>query len=1026
MQLSDDLIGVIRPTSVIWDTLAEHKKLVLVGGGVLASGIFLWKKHNDVAAWFGIGPYPAAESNRLFRGVQRSLINYTKKDLSMKMFPLNALQDQLQRRVNDNGHPVSGNVRDAARQLITSTIDSIGYKMHEISPARQSEFVDSIVHHHYAVGDLQRDWIVDEPEPDSVIVGIDIDYYVEDFDKLLGYGLPMLLHLFNPRNVAGFDGDSIFRIDNDEVIYDVSGGSSWKHKVWNWCAYGEFVKSKACNWSWCNIFGVTKKITHKICYSRPWNDCKNRVLVWCIPVNSYWSIDWIREDLNVRQLERVRYADKNGWNRIVFQGEAELLTNFGRKGEEATVTIPKEHFDVLMGLTSAQSVSSRLISMGYKNVADLALISQYFGSVIREQNSVPRLGRSIVPKVHWPAAMEADAPEVSSRVYARPLVSDHNLMPMIRRWEVLSVSLDRRVEFVKNSIVPNMRYQHFANEFVRLVVPHQGVGVPYGLEDTVAMLDKPSQALAIKQIWETVDVKHRKLIEAFHKNEPTMKPGRIISSFADVRFLLHLSKFTLNFRDEILHSEDNEHWFCPGGTPAQIATKVVDYVRMIDEPIEGDFSNFDGTVSAWCQRYVMNAVYHRYFNERYREELMSYTDMLISCPARAKAFGFKYDAGCGVKSGAPTTCDANTVLNAFIQYAAIRLTLPELKPDEAFRTIGLAFGDDSIFERRFQKRFVKVATDLGMKLKVERFDHSKGLTFLARVFPDPYKTNTTFQDPLRTWRKLHITTRDPNVPLGTAATDRVEGYMVTDRYSPVTNEFCEMIKRSYAGDVAEDKRRDERKSRDKEKPYWLTAGGAWPQDPEDIGLMFEITANRTGVEVEKLRELCEQLKQINDPWSDFTINRDDEPTSWSDTIDEDGCPVDGDVGDRIFTNDMRKIHIRASGGITIKDSPGFRRPDGITPQRRERCADRQGSEGVPHIPKRDERQNTSRDKEPAGKTPVSEAPKRRKHRRGKGQPTQPENKVRKVGFRNDKACHSNERRNGENNAKSIDGNRSGP
>ena len=150
---------------------------------------------------------------------------------------------------------------------------------------------------------------------------------------------------------------------------------------------------------------------------------------------------------------------------------------------------------------------------------------------------------------------------------------------------------------------------------------------------------------------------------------------------------------TVVFGVEHAVAELNSHWFCPGLTPSQISDRVQEYCAGVEFPLEGDFSNFDGSVSAWCQRHVMNAVYHRYFG--YDPDLVSYTDMLISCPARAKRFGFRYEAGFGVKSGSPTTCDLNTVLNAFIQYAAVRMTMTELPPADAYRLIGLAFGDAS-------------------------------------------------------------------------------------------------------------------------------------------------------------------------------------------------------------------------------------------------------------------------------------------------------------------------------------------
>jgi len=402
---------------------------------------------------------------------------------------------------------------------------------------------------------------------------------------------------------------------------------------------------------------------------------------------------------------------------------------------------------------------------------------------------------------------------------------------------------------------------------------------------------------------------YRPLIEAFTKNEPVRKAGRVISSFPDMRYLLGLSKFTLAFRDRVLHAEHNEHWFCPGLTPAEIANKVRWYCSDVYEPMEGDFSNFDGTVSEWAQRHVMSAVYHRYFGDEDQKELRGYTDMLISCPARAKKFHFQYEAGPGVKSGSPTTCDLNTVLNAFIQYVAIRRSLPELPKEDAFQLIGLAFGDDSLFDRRFKRQFVNVAGQLGMDLKIEPYAPENGVTFLARVFINPTGTSTSFQDPLRTWRKLHLTARDPNVPLGDAAVDRVEGYLETDRLTPVTGAYCRAIVRGYH-DLSE--HRGLRKDSDKEKPYWLTMGGAWPQDPKDIEAMLDVMASRTGFSKEVLRDIDRHLENNNNVWQIPMLVEESPDPPHQQTLDEDGGFVEGEVDNRKIRKQRDVAESRAS------------------------------------------------------------------------------------------------------------------
>jgi hypothetical protein len=688
---------------------------------------------------------------------------------------------------------------------------------------------------------------------------------------------------------------------------------------------GEFIVSPRTPRTWLqllkgkflSLFGITEYVYQKVAHSRPWSQCPHRLLVWTIPQYSVCQFNWIRTDLRARTLKRMKFADVNkpGWNILVYPQNEELWVSFGRNGQDAHAEISKADFDVLMGLISAQSVTTRAIGMNYKGSKILAQIAQYFTGNNPALADPARLTRSVVPKPHWPLSSEQDAPEITTRSYASPLIADCNYVPQKKRWETLSASLEHRVTFTHNGVVPRTQYQQYADEFVKLVVPLAGLGDPYSWEDTAELLNKPSQILAVKQVWETVDAQPRKLIEAFVKDEPCMKTGRIISSFADCRLLLSLSRYTLAFRDTVLHTEENRIWFCPGMTPTEIAAKVHEYVSMVEEPLEGDYSNFDGKVSAWMQRHVMNAVYRRHFRRDYANELDELLEMLIRCPARAKRFQFHYDAGVGVKSGSPTTCDLNTVANAFVQFCAIRLTKYELPPELAFRMIGLCFGDDSLFSAEFKGAYDKAARALGMDLKLEKFKAEEGVVFLARVFPDPWTTCTSFQDPLRTWRKLHLTSRDPNVPLADAATDRLEGYLVTDALTPLTAEYARFVVNCYSSSSNTEERRRERRSVDREKPYWYFHEGTWPQFEDDVDLMLNCIVARTGIDKAKILERIAYFRQSEtpDPWFAAPIDRELEADPGQYTLGEDGLPV-GEVDDRTLEKERNAATTRANPG----------------------------------------------------------------------------------------------------------------
>jgi len=847
--------------------------------------------------------------------LQRAMVDMTRRDIRSDWYPLQSLLDIKPSRINDNGHKVSGAIRDSARNLITNAVSAMGFDKYEVSPGGHTVDEQFASHRHYAVNDLHRSSGDDPIRENNVLVFIDNDYYLREPSMYFSNPNPFILFTFQPITVAGYDGDVRYTISNNEVDYRVDGGDRWHHKVWNWCDYGEFIcfpmKPRWFTFDWLiGCLGIQKVTYQKIHHSRPWVDCPNRALVWGVPQFTSYIISWLPMELHARNLTRINYqcGARPGWNCLVDHTKGKLTASIGREGNDSHVEISKEDLDIVLGLSTQQSVTSRLIAMGYKQPQTLALVCQFYSGNANSTLDSHIVARPSQPPVHWPLASEIDIPTTSFRNYSNPVVCCSNLCPQLKRWEVLSNSLEHRVTMVNNTKVPNVRIARLAEEFVRLVVPENGVGVPYSLEETREQLDKPTQVNAINQIWETEDVEVRRLIEAFVKNEPTNKPGRIISSFYDPRFLLKFSSYTLAFRDQVLHAEHNNHWFCPGKTPSELADKVCEYIQSIGTPAEGDFSNFDGRVSQWCQEHVMNAVYHRWFNKMFTTDLRNYTSMLVSCPARAKRFGFQYEPGVGVKSGSPTTCDLNSVLNNFTQYAAIRITKRDLSPSEAFQLTGLSFGDDSMFDAQYQRAWNYVVDQLGMELKIEPFDLSKGITFLARVFPDPYFINTSFQDPMRTWRKLHMSAR-VGVPVESAALDRVSGYLVTDKYSPVTSEYCKMIERCYMPTGEDIVRRRQRKDCDREKPYWMVSGGAWPQAEGDYELMLRVTATRTGFEVPVLINKINEFRNVHDPW-DITPLDYEEPSPYKHTLDCDGQPVDA-VDQRQYQDERKSVNLRA-------------------------------------------------------------------------------------------------------------------
>jgi hypothetical protein len=796
--------------------------------------------------------------------------------------------------------------------------------------------IDEKINIHIAPGDLANPASVGSIAPKSIVNMIDVDYYVEDWKPYLGQDNIVLAYTFNPVHVAGMDGDCPFTITDNHVNYLVGGGGVWRHRVHNWCDYGEFVKTPVDQTflginSWTSLFKyffrIRKVMYHKITYYRPFPDLPHRAVIAAIPQYSHLECKWFESPIHARSLKRCEYIapERPGWNRINYMEGNDQMVSVGRDSEAAHLEINKAHHDILLGLKTRNSVSSRMISLEYgKDQAGMALFGQYYDG----ENNGPLVSVDVAKaselRVYWPAHCLRDVPETPARSYTNAIVTDSDCVPQSTDIATASQSINRRIINYKNQKIPDTRYLDIPSEWASLVVGEERkhTGIPYTDEEVVDMLNKPKHMRAFEEVKETLGVDPRELVQGFYKMEACKKTPRMIACYKDFRLYLKMCCFTLKLRDEILHGSWNEHWFMPGHSPTEIANKVCEYVSSIGTPQEGDYTNLDGTENNYTHVNYIRFPYLYYFRHEYHDEIFDLFEILRKCPARFMKFGFKYDTGAGtMKSGATVTCDGNTYLAGSQMYAAIRQRFPSLPQKDAFLSVGLAFGDDTLFDVQYVKQWSEVARQHGQILKAPPHDPRLQLTYLSRVYVDPYATNTTVQDPLRTLRKCHLTFRVPSVPLHDAATDRAEGYLPSDRLTPLISTYFEKVISLYSGEASSAAKRASRKTGGHDQNYWSTqSDGAWPQDPAFRDEMCEVVAARLGISVETLETFEKKIEEATDPFQLPVLDRNEEPDPHKDTLDEDSLPAGGAVDEVQLLNDITELQERIITGQPLQST----------------------------------------------------------------------------------------------------------
>lgn len=179
-----------------------------------------------------------------------------------------------------------------------------------------------------------------------------------------------------------------------------------------------------------------------------------------------------------------------------------------------------------------------------------------------------------------------------------------------------------------------------------------------------------------------------------------------------------------------------------------------------------------------------------------------------------------------------------------------------MSPAEAMAAIGLVFGDDGYMRNRpgLSEALAAVCKDLGLKLKPEV--HTEGpYPYLGRFFCDPATTATSFQDPMRTLAKIHLSA-NKQVSQSQARVNKCLGYLTTDALTPLIGEYCRLSCKATAGD---DPKTDYGGAKlTGEETYKLTL--AWPQDPNDKTLIAEQVAKLCGIEALELEHMVKILE----------------------------------------------------------------------------------------------------------------------------------------------------------------------
>lgn len=718
------------------------------------------------------------KSARVERALQRTsdLRHLFLNELALNRFPMK----------KSHSHAVAASYRTAMNHYLKNLVRQAGYDPYLVSKSAmdEREGVRGTRLFH-GLKDLTTKYCNDPVKDNDVLIMVDVDYYA-DMNVWLRYNRPILLYTLVPENATwgvkedGEVSDFAYRIVDNRIDFRVAGGANYSHELWD---YGIEKTSVTNKDGTMTTFLVEQR--------RIDGDPLHRFVVLTPEARVAMPARCYLEELH-SPLQRWQPL-QNGLN-VLFDPIKDHLS-ISVNGSWQSVQITGRLYQSIKtrvdAKTSGMAVSDieRMLTGGKhigKPVLDAPLLYNMMGATLRA-NVVATNGAINYQPI---GSLATEDGKPSGARGATPLVSQSALFPN-RSLASDEAAIRGRIVKVRNDVRPPAHYKQWANEFVQRLVPQNkvGTGVPLSVAEVKERQNKPSQQARFKMIEGSLSLENNNRIKTFIKVEPYagVNDPRIISTM-DPAITTLLSAYTLVMSDTVL----KEHkWYGAGLTPDKQVKRLMEVAQRGKNWLCTDFSRLDGTVSEFLQKEIVQASFLRWVNKSDRSILKGLLDKVFIKRA-VTSQGVKFDPGWGTRSGSPQTTSGNTEICGFVVYAAYRQM--GYTPAEAWEALSLLYGDDGAHaaDDGLLEAMELVARQLGLRLKCEVVARGQPVPFLGRYFVDPCTMSDSFQDPIRTLQKIHLTPNRELTP-AQAMANKAYGYLATDSKTPLIGTWSRKI-----------------------------------------------------------------------------------------------------------------------------------------------------------------------------------------------------------------------------------------
>ncbi len=700
----------------------------------------------------------------------------------------------------NHSHPEAASDRSGASQFITDVGRNLGLIPYFFQRSRSDERKGREGSRVAFWGkDLTAQHSDYAPPETSLLAFVDVDQYVDMPTLLTKEFKPALIYTFQPSQVARAQNNSNYCFmfnENNEVVYNVTGGATYTHRVWNYSVDNLVTSRTFCGITYRTaVWLVDRRQTspdHELILLTP-------ISLWSFPL--CYIIPYLISGSTLNYLDVVRGA----FTRLMTISKSGPMMSTGRVGKYISATIPATTDEALslISTTSKYELTMPQVLSHLPNTSDreagAVLLKYHRDKEARKADVICPVPDSMRVYSFEPKTFEPGVPPLMSP-FMNPFLHDCFVPSSGLASEVNAVA--RRVTDFAGPPLPLTPFlSQLIDEFITLLIPVPHTLDPYDDDYLYDQQNRPTQRSILEKAQFIVNP--QRVVQSFLKKETYggYKPPRVISTENGTDKAAY-SKFIYAFADNVMKPQA---WYAFGKTPAEIAERVAAVcVGCREGAANSDFIKFDGHVKN-TGRILEQRSLTRAFKTQYHSELIDLHRSSMHVSAYTTE-GVVYDTEETRTSGKADTAVMNGMQNSFVSYGEKRMSInPDTgtyyAPQEAYALLGIYGGDDGLSPDVNEVNYKKSAALLGHEIDVEIINkHSLGVKFLARVYsPDVWTGDTnTCCDLPRQLTKFHVSRVLP--PLVTPVMKMLEkarAFILTDENTPFMGDYVRRVREIY-------------------------------------------------------------------------------------------------------------------------------------------------------------------------------------------------------------------------------------